>query len=256
MFKPSSTLSYLRPPAPRIEPAMVSGSAFATVGAAASATRVPEEVLTSGFHELLATAPDHKTVTTAFVLNMAQKAAAGHSLCYCSLAGEAREHGQLYGHGLAGLGIAPNCLLMVTAPKEKELLWTLEEAAASGAFGAIIGALGTKERIYGFAASRRLKLRATSSGTPLFLIRHWSAESATAAHGRWRVSARSSRPQGERAGFELLGPARLQLQLERMGGFPPQHWEMAFDAARGFHMAPVMENGPDRDTGQGRHRAA
>jgi protein ImuA len=235
---------------------MASGSALATAGAAASATRVPEEVLTSGFHELLAAAPGHETVTTAFVLDMAQKAAAGQSLCCCSLAGEVLEHGQLYGHGLAGLGIAPNRLLMVTSPKEKELLWTLEEAAASGAFGAIIGALGAKERIYGFAASRRLKLRATSSGTPLLLIRHWSAEGATAAHGRWRVSARPSRPQGERAGFQLLGPARLQLQLERMGGVPPQHWEMAFDGARGFHMAPVMENGPDRDTGQGQYRAA
>jgi protein ImuA len=216
----------------------------------------PEAALTSGFHELLAAAPDDETVTTALTLNMAQKAAAGQSLCYCSLAGEAREHGVLYGHGVADLGIAPDRLLMVTAAKEKELLWTLEEAAASGAFGAIIGALGAKERVYGFAASRRLKLRAASTGIPLFLIRHWSAEGTTAAYGRWRVSARPSPPQGERAGYQLLGPARLQLQLVRMGGVPPQHWEMAFDATRGFHMAAVMENGPNRDKGQGRHRAA
>jgi protein ImuA len=217
---------------------------------------VPEAALTSGFHELLAAAPGHETVTMAFALGMAQKAGANQNLCYCSLAGEAQEHGALYGHGVAGLGIAPNCLLMVTAPKEKELLWTLEEAAASGAFGGIIGMLGAKERIYGFAASRRLKLRATSSGTPLFLIRHWSAEGATAAHGRWRVSARPSPPQGERAGFQLLGPVCLRLQLERMGSVPPQHWEMAFDAARDFHMASVVENRPDRETAQGRHRAA
>jgi protein ImuA len=187
---------------------------------------------------------------------MAQKAAAGQSLCYCSLVGQVQEHGALYGHGVVALGIAPDRLLMITAPKEKELLWALEEAATSGAFGAIIGALGAKERIYGFAASRRLKLRATSSGTPLFLIRHGSAEGATAAYGRWRVSARPSCPQGERAGFQLLGPARLQLQLERMGGVPPQHWEMAFDAARDFHMASVVENGSDRETGERRHRAA
>lgn len=217
---------------------------------------IPEAALTSGFHELLAATPGHETVTAAFALSMAYRAAAGQSLCYCSLAGEAQEHGLLYGHGLAALGVAPDRLLMVMAAKEKELLWTLEEAAASGAFGAIIGELDAKERVYDFAASRRLKLRAASSGIPLFLIRHWSAEGATAAHGRWRVSARPSRPQGERAGFQLLGPARLQLQLERMGGVPPQHWEMAFDATRGFHMAPIVENGSDRETGQRRHRAA
>jgi protein ImuA len=254
MSKLSSTLSRLRPPVPRMETAGTVRSVFP--GGDVATGIVPEAILTSGFHELLAGTPGHETVTTAFALSMAQKAAAGQSLCYCSLTGEAQEHGALYGHGVAALGIAPDRLLMVAAPKEKELLWTLEEAATSGAFGAIIGTLSEKERIYGFAASRRLKLRATSSGTPLFLIRHWSAEGATAAHGRWRVSARPSRPQGERAGFELLGPARLQLQLERMGGVPPQHWEMAFDAARGFHMAPVVENGLDREAGERRHHAA
>lgn len=257
MSKPSSTLSRLRPLAPPMETAVASRSAFARTGAVASAASiVPETMLASGFHELLAAAPGHETATTAFGFGMAQKAAAGQSLCCCSLTSEAQEHGALYGQGLASLGIAPDRLLMIMASKEKELLWTLEEAAASGAFGAIIGALGAKERIYGFAASRRLKLRTASSSAPLFLIRHGAAEGATAAHGRWRISARPSRSEGERAGFQLLGPARLQLRLERMGGFPPQHWEMAFDAARGFHMASLMENGPDRETSQGRYRAA
>lgn len=218
----------------------------------------PETALASGFHELIAVAPGHEMVTSALVFSMAVKALGGtdKSLCYCSLAGEAQERGALYGHGLAGLGIEPHRLLMVTAAREKDLLWTLEEAAASGAFGAIIGALGARERVYGFAESRRLKLRAAARDTPLFLIRHWSAGGSTAANGRWRVSARPSRSEGRHADSQLLGPARLQLRLERMGSFPPQHWEMEFDAARGFHMAPLLEDGPDRGAGKGRHQAA
>ena len=257
MSQQPSRLSRLQPRAPHLETAAATHLTFAAAGSGVTAAGIaPEAALMSGFHELFAAAPGDEAVTTALVLSMAQRAAAGQSLCYCSLASAVQEHGALYGHGLAALGLAPDCLLMVTASKEKELLWTLEEAAISGAFGAVIGALGVKERIYGFGASRRLKLRVASGGTPLFLIRHWSAEGATAARGRWRVSARPSRPEGERAGFQLLGPARLQLELDRMGGVPPQHWEMVFDAARGFHMAPLVENGPDRETGQGRHWAA
>jgi protein ImuA len=218
----------------------------------------PETLLASGFHELLAASPGHETVTTALVFTLALKAAGGvgKTLCYCTLTGETQERGALYGAGLAGLGIDPARLLMVTAAKEKDLLWTLEEAAASGAFGAIIGALGRKETLYGFAESRRLKLRAAAKGTPLYLIRHWSAGGSTAAQGRWRVSTRPSRSDGRHGKDQLLGPARLELRLERLGGFPPQQWEMEFDATRGFHLAPLMEDGPDRGAGKGRHQAA
>lgn len=217
----------------------------------------PETLLAAGFHELLAASPGHETVTAALVFTLALKAVggAGKSLCYCTLTGETQERGALYGAGLAGLGIDPARLLMVTAAKEKDLLWTLEEAVASGAFGAIIGALGAKEKLYGFAESRRLKLRAAAKDTPLFLIRHWSAGGSTAAQGRWRVSSRLSRSEGRHADSRLLGPARLELQLERMGGFPPQQWEMEFDATRGFHLAPLLEDGPDRRAGKGRHQA-
>ena len=232
----------------------------ATLGEAApqASDPVPETLLASGFHELLAASPGHEAVTAALVFTLALKAAGGTSkpFCYCTLTGETQERGALYGTGFARLGIDPARLLMVTAAKEKDLLWTLEEAAASGAFGAIIGALGQKETLYGFAESRRLKLRAAAKGTPLFLIRHWSAGGSTAAQGRWQVSSRPSRPDGRHADFPLLGPARLMLRLERMGGFPPQQWEMEFDATRGFHLAPLLEDGPDRGAGKGRHQAA
>ena len=65
-----------------------------------------------------------------------------------------------YGLGLRGSALPADKLLMVSARKEQHLLWTLKEALASKAFAAVIGALGAKERLYGFAASRRLKLRA------------------------------------------------------------------------------------------------
>ncbi len=218
----------------------------------------PEALLASGFHELLAAAPGDESLTLALAFSMAAKAMAGGSknLCYCALASEAQERGGLYGYGLPALGIEPDRVLMITAGKEKDLLWTLEEAIASGAFGAVIGMSGPKERLYGFASSRRLKLRSAASGTPFFLMRHWQSEGTTAAQGRWRISARPSRSEGEHGGYRLLGPPRLQLRLERMGGLPPREWEMEFDATRGFHMAPLLADGPARSAVKGRRDAA
>jgi protein ImuA len=215
----------------------------------------PASLLASGFHELMAGAPGDEGAALALAFSMASQAAGGRggSLCFCGLASETQERGALYGHGFGALGLEAGRLIMITAPKEQDLLWTLEEAIASGAFGAVIGALGARERLYAFAASRRLKLRASANETPLFLLRHRSNGGATAAQGRWRVSSMPSRPEG---GHGLLGRPRLRLRLERMAGYRPRNWEMEFDAARGFHMAPLLENGPAGGAGKRRPQAA
>ncbi|HKJ62715.1 MAG TPA: hypothetical protein VKA94_12110, partial [Hyphomicrobiales bacterium] len=109
----------------------------------------PESLLQKGFHELLGGPPGDECARLALALSMSRDAchSTGKSLCVCVLASEAQERGQLYGHGLAALGIAAERTVVVTAAKEKELLWALEEALISGAFGAVIGALGKEERL-------------------------------------------------------------------------------------------------------------
>ncbi len=218
----------------------------------------PARRLASGFHELLGAAAGDEALALGFAFSLAARASGGtgKSLCFCGAGGEEQERGQLYGHGLAALGIAPDRMVMIAAPNEKDLLWTLEEAVASGAFGAVVGSLAAKERHYSFAASRRLKLRAAAKQTPLFLLRHRSCGGATAAHGRWRVSSLPSRSEGAHAGYNLLGPPRLRLSLERMGGLPPQEWEMELDVTRDFDMAALLENRPARKAGKRRRPAA
>jgi protein ImuA len=224
---------------------------------ASKADRGPLPLLAGGFHEFMKTAPGDETLVLAFALPLAALASGENSkgLCFCGQAGDTQERGALYGHGLTALGIEPKQMLMVTAAKEKDLLWTLEEAVASGTFGAVVGSLGDKERLYGFAASRRLKLRAAASRIPLFLLRHQSNGGATAAQGRWRVSALPSRSEGEYAGHALLGQPRLLLTLVRMGGLPPQSWEMGFDGTGDFHLAAQLEDRPARKVGKRRQAA-
>jgi protein ImuA len=221
-------------------------------GAALKVDRGPLSLVADGFHELVKAAPGNETLALAFAFSLAARAGGenGKGLCFCGAAGDTQEHGELYGHGLAGLGIPPERMLMITAAKEKDLLWTLEEAVASGAFGAVVGSLGAKEWLYGFTASRRLKLRAAASRTPLFLLRHRLNGGATAAQGRWTISALPSRSEGEHAGYALLGAPWLRLTLERMGGLPPQSWEMGFDDTGDFDMAALLEDRPARKVGK------
>jgi protein ImuA len=210
------------------------------------ASIAPENLLKQGFHELLGGGPGDECASLGLALSSSWEAchSAGRSLCVGMLASEAQERGRLYGHGLAGLGIAAERTVMVTAAREKDLLWALEEALTSGAFGAVVGMLGKEERLYAFPQSRRLGLRSSETATPLFLLRHWQSVGATAANGRWRVTATPSRSPGKHGDFRFPGPSRLQLRLERMGSLPPQSWEIEFDATRYLHMAPLLEHGP------------
>ena len=217
----------------------------------------PVDLLKQGFHELLGGGPGDECASLGVALSSSWKACStsSKSLCIGMLASEAQERGRLYGHGLADLGVAAEKFVMVTAAREKDLLWVLEEALTSGAFGAVVGALGREERLYAFPQSRRLKLRSSETATPLLLLRHWQSGGATAAHGRWRVTALPSRPPGKHGDFRLPGPSRLQLRLERMGSLPPQSWEIEFDATRHLHMAPLLEHGP-AGAQKGRRRSA
>jgi protein ImuA len=222
-----------------------------------AATVDPGSLLGSGFHELIGANTGAETTLLAFAISgiAGARARDDQRLCVCSLAADAQEYGTLYGHGVGGIGFPPDRLLMVSAEKEKHLLWTLEEALASRAFGAVIGVLGATERLYGFPESRRLKLRAVETGTPLYLLRHHSRGGATAAHGRWRVAAAPSRAGGMHGGVELLGPPRLRLTLEKLNGLPPQQWEMDYDVTRGFRMAAVLPDRVDRAADERRRQA-
>lgn len=217
-----------------------------------------EQLFASGFHELLGQAPGDEPAALALALSLAAHVENPSSkrLCFCSLGADIQERGQLYGFWLASLGIDPRRLVMLSAPREKDLLWLLEEAVASGAFGGVIGWLGGREHHYNFALSRRLKLRNATKNVPLFLIRHCSGQGATAANSRWRVSALPSRIEGARGNFSFLGQPRLCLTLEKMAGLLPQSMEMEYNVSRGFHLVSPLANGPHRTPEAKSSRAA
>lgn len=200
----------------------------------------------SGLHEMIAATAADRSAALAFALGAAiQNSEPGRVLFCAALAHERQETGLLYGAGLHRLGVDPARLILLAAPREKALLWAAEEAASCPALGAAVIVLGAREKLYGFTASRRLKLRQERSGVPLFLVRATSGE-PTAATARWRIAAAPSQGRSvPGAAQPLLGSPRWRVCLERHGGQPPREWDIDYDEALRLRVAAPVSDRPN-----------
>jgi protein ImuA len=106
------------------------------------------------------------------------------------------ENGALYGPGLDQIGIAPERLITVAAPRTRDVLWTMEEALRCRAVGMVIGEM--RPRSIDQVATRRLAL-AAAAGNALGIILYTAPDDApSAAVTRWIIGAASSL-DGERS---------------------------------------------------------
>jgi protein ImuA len=209
--------------------------------------RLDPALFASGLHEMVGEQPAAFAAALAFTLSVAAQRAQPHRSLFCgALARERQEQGVLYGAGLYPFGLDPSRVFLLTAPSEKALLWAAEEAASCRALGAAVIVLGNREKLYGFTASRRLKLRQEASGVPLFLVRSMTGE-PTAITARWKIGFAPG--QGEMAPgtpLPLLGRPRFRVSLERYAGWPPQEWEIELDEAHTLRVvAPVSDRPAD-----------
>jgi protein ImuA len=204
----------------------------------ASGEWVSPAIFAGGLHEMVGTTPADFTAATAFALiSAAQDRGNTRPLFFGMLASDRQDRGMLYGPGVQALGIHPDRLMLLQASSEKELLWAAEEAMNCNALGGVIIALGRREKLYGFSASRRLKLRQERSGVPLFMVRVMTGE-PTAATARWRVAYAPSEGIAT-AGSEvpLLGLPRFRVVLEHYAGWPEQEWLLELDETYGLRVA-------------------
>ena len=95
----------------------------------------------------------------------------------------------LYGPGLAALGLPLERLILVRARKPVEILWTVEEALRCRGLAAVLGEIGELP----LAAGRRLQLAARKSGVTALLLRQRADNPAAPAVTRWRVVAAPGR---------------------------------------------------------------
>jgi protein ImuA len=218
-------------------------------GVAPAPAAFPGAMLKTGLHECLGRGPGDWASVLAFALGAASLSKEeGKPVFVLRLKNTLQELGALYGHGVHAFGLDTAKIITVSVKGEKELLWAAEEVVASQAASAVIVALDASEKLYGFTASRRLKLRAEASPTSIFVLRHWSQGGPTAAHSRWRVARQPSTTELKTPGSALLGKPRLTAFLERGQGALFTEWEISCHAPGCFGMAPLLEDGAPRAT--------
>jgi len=93
----------------------------------------------------------------------------------------------------------PARLLMVTARREEDLFWAMEEGLRCPGIAAVLG----ETRAADPTAGRRLSLAAEKSGVPVLLLRPQPAPAQSVCATRWRVVSAPSRELGARWRVEL-----------------------------------------------------
>ena len=163
----------------------------------------------------------------------------GHMVLWCQRQLDIAEFGRLYGPGLRALGLPPERFLMVTAKRDADCLWAMEQGLASRSLLAVIGQVGHADLI----ASRRLSLAASAHGAFCFLLPVHTGQDPSAARMRWRIRAALSAS----APLDPLGPGKpsWRLDLERSPNGRTGHWTVEWDhATHHFHLAPELGDRP------------
>ena len=135
------------------------------------------------------------------------------------------EGGQIYPPGLVSLGIDPATCLFIQPRSLNDALWVAELTAKQKSVAATILEVRGNPQNLDMAGTRRLHLRAQSSGRPFFLLRQAGQEEATAARLRFGVqsapAALRTLPSQKLFSSSLSRPA-FQITLEKSKNPAPQ----------------------------------
>jgi protein ImuA len=219
-------------------------------------------------HEISARAETHTAAASRFALALAgvllkQSRAIRARACSPQFSGKAIiwiaqdlclfENGIPYGPGLVDIGIAPEQLIVVAAPRMREMLWAMEEALRCRAIGVVIGEIGT--HTLDQVAARRLSLAADAGNTLGLLLRAAPDDAACACATRWIIDQAPSavRPENEER-YRGIGPPRLYVHLLRNRRGHPGAWLVEWNSVeQRFELAtdsvPLAQSPFDRSRG-------
>jgi protein ImuA len=181
--------------------------------------------LASGaLHEIGPATPGDGGATTGFVTALAVLALReGRQAVWIRPDFAAAEAGELYGPGLALMGLPLRRLVILKVPRPRDGLWAMEEALQCRAAGAVVIELMGDDG--DLTATRRLALAAGAGGGIGLILRHQPCRQPNAAMTRWEVASAS----GERDGFGGLALPTFALSLVKNRHGPTGQWRLSWD---------------------------
>jgi protein ImuA len=124
----------------------------------------------------------------------------------------------LFPPGLKSFGVQPECFIFVYVQKEKDALWTLDEALKCNALRVVVAEL----QELSFNASRRLQLAVEQSRVTGFILRNNPRmTNPTACASRWKITSLPSDPI---KGLPGIGFPTWRVELLRVKNGKPGVW--------------------------------
>lgn len=185
----------------------------------------PNETFPLGaVHEFLSSKAEETAAATGFIAGLLASLMKGEGAAHWISASR-----KIFPPALKTFGIDPDRIIFVDLPREKEVIWAMDEALKCSALTAVVGEM--KEIT--FTHSRRLQLAVENSQVTGFLLRNDSPRlNATACVSRWKIHPLPSESIDDLPGIgfpawrvELLRirngrPGTWNIQLKN-GGFQP-----------------------------------
>ena len=190
------------------EPAGVGTAEAWRFGLNALDTALPERGLAvGGLHEAAGAETGDGPAAAAFLaalLSRLERRDGRRAVLVCQ--SRTSPFGRLYGPGWRDLGLEPADLLLLSARRDRDVAWAMEEGLRSASLAAVLGEVESLD----FTLSRRLALAARESLTPALLLRRDGLGPASAAFSRWRVATAA----GRAAPFDETAPGLPRWHLE------------------------------------------
>jgi protein ImuA len=134
---------------------------------------------------------------------------------------------------LKAFGISPDQIIFINVRKEKEAIWTIEEALKSMALTSVVGEISR----FHFTDSRRLQLAIEQSGVGCFLLCYRPRNLTTASTTRWQITPLSSTTEDNLPG---VGQPRWKVNLLKVRGGKPGSWTIEWAQGRFRHTSKLV----------------
>ena len=166
-------------------------------------------------HEFISTSAEDSTATCGFIAGILSSLMRVRGACLWIGSSPT-----IFPAALHSFGIEPHKIIFINLSKEKEVLWTLEEALKCEGLSAVVGEL----KDISFTASRRLQLAVEHSRVTGFILRQKQRlHSTTAAVASWKISSLPSLLTGELPG---VGFPRWNVELLKVRNGKKGSWQM------------------------------
>jgi protein ImuA len=222
--KPRDTLNALRRAVAGVVAARPDEEGRLGLGAASLDRALGDGLVLGALHEIGPAAPRDGGAATGFATALAVLALReGRQAIWIRSDFAAAEAGELYGPGLALMGLPLRRLVILKVPRPRDGLWAMEEALQCRSAGAVVIELMGDDG--DLTATRRLALAAGAGGGLGLILRHQPCRQPNAAMTRWEVASAS----GERDRFGGLALPTFALSLVKNRHGPTGQWRLSWD---------------------------